>query len=129
MTLRALIVDDNAAFLATARCLLEREGMDIVGMVSTGTEALHASEEHNPDVILVDVDLGQENGFDLTERLHSASGGRRSVVLMSVYPEQDLEDLLGASPALGFVAKAKLSAQAIVEVLGSGAGDDRRRLW
>jgi CheY-like chemotaxis protein len=122
MPLRALIVDDNTTFLASARRLLEREGVVIVGDVSTGVEALRASEEHDPDVILVDVDLGQESGFDLAERLNSASGQRRPVILISAYPEQDLEDLLAGSSAIGFVSKAKLSAQAILDVLRCSEG-------
>jgi CheY-like chemotaxis protein len=124
MPLRALIVDDNAAFLASARRLMEHEGVVIVGTVSTGADALSASEEQNPDVILVDVDLGQESGCDLAERLNSVSGDRRPVILISAYPEQDLGDLLTASSAIGFVTKADLSAQAITEVLGRGEGDD-----
>lgn len=124
MALRALIVDDNATFLATARRLLEREGVEIVGVASTSAEALRASEEHDPDVILVDVDLGEETGFDLAERLGAATGRRRPVVMISAYAEQDLQDLLAASSAIGFVSKAKLSAEAIMEVFGRGTGVD-----
>jgi CheY-like chemotaxis protein len=115
------MVDDNAAFLSTARQLLERDGIAVVGAVSTGAEALGASQLLEfIDVVLVDIDLGQESGFDLAERLRSASGGRLPVLLMSVYPESDFEDLLAASPAIGFVAKAMLSAQAISDVLRLG---------
>jgi CheY-like chemotaxis protein len=123
MPLRALIVDDNATFLASANRLFEREGVVIVGMVSTGAEALRASEEQGPDVILVDVDLGQESGFDLAERLNSVSGERRPVIMISAFCEQDLEDLLTTSSAIGFVSKSQLSAQAIIDVLGRGEGD------
>jgi two-component system nitrate/nitrite response regulator NarL len=118
MTLRALIVDDNANFLAAARCVLEREGIAVVGVASTGAEALRGDEEHSPDVILLDVDLGPENGFEVAERLVCEATGRpRPVVLISAYPEQDLEDLLERSSAIGFVSKAQLSAKAIIEVL------------
>jgi CheY-like chemotaxis protein len=120
MTVRALIVDDNARFLATACRLLEREGIAVVGVASTSAEALRASEEHHPDVILVDIDLGQESGFDLAERLHAISGRRQPVVLISAYSEQDLEELVRGSSAIGFVSKSKLSAQAVIEVLGRG---------
>jgi two-component system, NarL family, nitrate/nitrite response regulator NarL len=119
MSLRALIVDDNAEFLATARRLLEREGISVVGVASTGAEALRESEEHNPDVILVDVDLGRESGFDLADRLSVASPSR-PVVLISAYHEQDLKDMLETSPAIGFISKSQLSAQAIIDVLDHG---------
>jgi CheY-like chemotaxis protein len=120
MTLRVLIVDDNATFLATARRLLESEGIAVVGMASTSAEALRANEEHHPDVILVDIDLGHESGFDLAERLDTVSGGRRPIVLISAYSEQDLAELVQGSPAIGFVSKSKLSAEAVLEVLGRG---------
>jgi CheY-like chemotaxis protein len=95
--------------------------MVIEGTVSTAAEAVRACGELEVvDVVLVDVDLGGESGFDLAERLHSASGGGRPVILISAYAEQDLEDLLTASPAIGFVSKATLSAQAIMGALGHG---------
>lgn len=120
MDLRVLIVDDDEEFLSTARRVLERGGLTVVGVASTGSEALLRCEEHNPDVILVDVNLGQESGFDLVERVRSATENPPPVVLISLYAEEDLQDLLEASPALGFVSKAQLSAEVIIEVLGHG---------
>jgi two-component system nitrate/nitrite response regulator NarL len=125
MPLRALIVDDNLEFLAIARCLLVREGIVVVGVASSSAEALRQCQELDPDVILVDVDLGEESGFDLAERLAAATGGdRRSVILISTYPEQDLEDLLETSSAIGFVSKPELSAEAIIGLLGGADGAD-----
>jgi CheY-like chemotaxis protein len=116
MTVRALIVDDNRDFLETARQLLEREGIEVVAVASSGAEALRRDQEHNPDVILVDVDLGEENGLDLAERFDTGTPGRR-VVLISAYPEQDLKDLIETSSAIGFVSKSQLSAKTIIDVL------------
>jgi CheY-like chemotaxis protein len=123
MTLRALIVDDNGDFLVTARRLLESEGIEVVAVASSGAEALRRDREHNPDVILVDVNLGQENGFDVAERFGAETDRRRPVVLISAYPEQDFTDLLETSPAIGFVSKPHLSAQAITEVLRRHDGE------
>jgi CheY-like chemotaxis protein len=124
MSLRALIVDDNLEFLATARRLLERQGIAVVGVASSSAEALRQIEEYNPDVILVDVELGQESGFDLAERLGATTGGPPPVVMISVHPAEDLEDLIQASSVIGFVSKSQLSAEAILEVLDHG---DRHR--
>jgi CheY-like chemotaxis protein len=117
MTHRALIVDDNVDFLATARRLLEREGIKVVGVATTSAEALRRTEEHDPDVVLIDVDLGQESGFDLAERLSPGPERGRRIVLVSAYPEQDLAELVEASPAIGFLSKSRLSAEAIVKLL------------
>jgi CheY-like chemotaxis protein len=127
MTLQALIVDDNVEFVTTARRLLEREGIGVVGVATTGAEALRQAKEHNPDVILLDVDLGDESGFDVAERLSLASPGRCPVVLISAYPEEDLVDLVDNSAAIGFVSKPRLSAKAITELLDDGEQDDGAR--
>jgi DNA-binding NarL/FixJ family response regulator len=65
VSLRTLIVDDNASFLAAARDLLEREGIAVVGVASTSDEAVRRAAEMRPDVTLVDVYLGEESGLDL----------------------------------------------------------------
>jgi DNA-binding NarL/FixJ family response regulator len=119
MPLRLLIVDDNAAFLEAARRLLEREGMSVVGVASTSLDALRRVDELRPDVTLVDVDLGEESGFDLAYRLAEGTDGERPsrVILISAYAEQDLADLVDACPAVGFLPKSRLSGSAIVEVL------------
>jgi DNA-binding NarL/FixJ family response regulator len=120
--LRTVIVDDSADFLQAARSLLEREGITVVASASTGAEALRRAEEHDPDVVLVDIGLGRESGFDVAERLSRATGRRMRVVLISAHPEEDFRDLIDASPAIGFVPKSRLSAQAIIELLD---GSDR----
>jgi CheY-like chemotaxis protein len=115
--MRVVIVDDNVEFIETARRVLERDGLTVVGAASTGAEALRCAQEQDPDVILVDVNLGEENGFDVASRLSAATGRRRSVILISAYCPLDLEELLDVSPAIGFVSKARLSATAIAELL------------
>jgi DNA-binding NarL/FixJ family response regulator len=123
MAQRILIVDDNAHFLQAARTLLEREGMRVVGVASTSADAIRHARELRPDVTLVDIDLGDENGFDLARRLAeagSATAGR--VVLISAYPEADLRDLIDASPAIAFLPKSELSSDAIRQLLGDGDG-------
>jgi DNA-binding NarL/FixJ family response regulator len=120
VALRVVIVDDSSHFLTAARNVLRQEGADVVGTASTIQEALQLAEELRPDVILVDVDLGEESGFDLAERLSAADAA--SVVLISAYPESELADLIAASPALGFVAKSELSARAVSDLLGGAGG-------
>jgi CheY-like chemotaxis protein len=120
MPLRLLIVDDNSQFLEAARVLLEREGMTVVAVASTSHEAMERAHAVRPDVALVDVDLGEESGFDLARRLTNGAGAVQSpVVLISTYAEQDLRDLIEASPAVGFLSKSDLSGRAIHELLGT----------
>jgi DNA-binding NarL/FixJ family response regulator len=123
VALRCLIVDDSPHFLEAARTLLERQGVEVVGLVSTGDEAERHAEELAPDVTLVDVDLGGESGFDVANRLANGQERPRSeVILTSAYDERDFADLIEASPALGFVSKAELSRQAIDDLLSALPG-------
>jgi DNA-binding NarL/FixJ family response regulator len=120
MALRSLIVDDNTHFLTAARDLLEREGVEVVGVASSGAEALQLAGMLRPDVALVDIDLGDESGLDLARRLVGVDEERSRVVLISAYSENDFADLIAASPAVGFLSKAELSAAKIEEVLQMG---------
>jgi CheY-like chemotaxis protein len=123
MELRCLIVDDNAEFLALARDLLEAQGLAVVGVASTSEEALRRADELRPDVTLVDIELGGEDGFDLASRLAEATDGRRAqVILISTYSEQDFADLIATSPAVGFLSKSSLSASGIEQVLNGPPG-------
>ena len=66
---RCLIVDDSLQFLTAARGWLEREGIAVVGVASTVDQALQLAQELHPDVVLVDIDLGGESGFELASQL------------------------------------------------------------
>ena len=120
MPLRCLIVDDNSLFLEGSADLLRREGLDVVGVASNSAQAIQLVSELRPDVTLVDIDLGDEDGFELAQRLHAISDDSK-VILVSTHSEDDLAQLIAASPALGFVPKTRLSAQAIRDLLGRAA--------
>jgi DNA-binding NarL/FixJ family response regulator len=118
VSLRCLIVDDNASFLAASRAVLQGQGVCVVGVARTVAEGLQRADELTPDLILVDIDLGEESGFDLARQL--AGRVRVSpvdVILISTHPEDDFAELIGESPALGFVPKSDLSRSAIEIVL------------
>ena len=126
MTLRCLIVDDSPRFLDAARGLLEYQGVTVVGVASSSAEALRRAEELRPDVTLVDVDLGGESGLELARRLDGAAGvARAAVILISTHAEQDYAELIATSPAIGFLSKAGISADAIEELLNSQENNKR----
>jgi DNA-binding NarL/FixJ family response regulator len=117
MPLHCLLVDDNAAFLESARLLLEREGLTVAGLASNIAGALRQARALRPDVILVDIGLGSESGFALARLLADADGGA-SVILISAGAEADYAELIAESPAAGFLAKSELSAGGIGRILG-----------
>jgi two-component system, NarL family, nitrate/nitrite response regulator NarL len=118
MHVRCLIVDDNPGFLQAACRILEQGGISVVGVASTGSEALRRTRELKPDVALMDIDLGRESGFDVARQLVlEADGVAPTVIFISTHAEQDFTDLIADSPAAAFVSKADLSAAAIQDVL------------
>ena len=121
VALRCLIVDDNGGFRDAARSLLEREEIEVVGVASNSAEARSRVAELHPEVVLVDIALGAESGFDLARAL--AREGGPKLILISTLPEVDFVDLIAASPAVGFIAKSELSARAVRDLV---ADDDAR---
>ena len=123
MSLRCLIVDDDAGFGAAARRLLDRQGLVVVGVAASCGEAMKRVQELAPDVALVDIGLGEESGFDLARDLNAEfESPPFRVILISTREESDFDSLIEASPAVGFLSKSQLSAQAIFDLLRNGHG-------
>jgi DNA-binding NarL/FixJ family response regulator len=101
-------------FLKVARRKLERQGIAVVGVAANGTEALRQARELRPDVALVDISLGAESGFYIGRQI---TPHVRSVILISSQAEDDYAELIADSPAVGFLSKAELSADAIRRLL------------
>jgi DNA-binding NarL/FixJ family response regulator len=116
--LRCLIVDDNASFLHAAATLLERQGITVAGLAANGSDALRRARELQPDVVLVDIVLGGESGFDVARALAREDGRGRTVILISTHAEADFAELIEGAPGAGFVPKSELSAEAIRRLAG-----------
>src|SRR5258707_12288099 len=102
MELQVLIVDDNEEFLDAARALLEREGLSVVGVASTSADALRRAEQLQPNVMLVDIMLGDDSGFDLARRLVADGGAAGPAAGLPSTPAQDdFADLIAECPAPG----------------------------
>jgi CheY-like chemotaxis protein len=119
--LSCLIVDDNAEYLEAARSLLEREGVTVVGVAATASDALERVGELRPQVALVDIDLGADSGFEVARGI--AKAAPTVVILISTHAEDDFAELIAESPAAGFISKSELSARAIQGLVGGQSGD------
>jgi DNA-binding NarL/FixJ family response regulator len=111
-----LIVDDHPSFRATARRLLEADGFDVVGEAADGQSALDAVRELRPEIVLLDVQLPDLDGFEVATRLTNGGGGP-AVVLTSSRDAADVEPYAAASGARGFVPKSELSGEALVALV------------
>lgn len=119
--MRCLLVDDNEAFVEIARRLLDPNGVPVTGTASNIADAVLRVSELRPDIVLVDVMLGDENGFDLARRLAESDTRGPAVIMISSGTEDDYLDLMADSPALGFMPKAELSADGIRRLLARPA--------
>lgn len=117
MPFRCLIVDDNTAFLEAAATLLERQGVSVVGMATAIADALRQAQDLHPDVVLVDISLGSESGFDLVQCLADVDTGAATLILISIDDGADFADLIEEAPVAGFVAKSELSSGAILQLM------------
>jgi len=118
MTQTILIVDDHAGFRASARSLLECAGFRVVGEAANGAEAVALAAALRPEVVLLDVQLPDLNGFEVAERLRGMQDPPQ-VILTSTRESGDFGPLVATTAARGFVGKAELSADAVSALLAA----------
>lgn len=114
--MRVLIVDDHASFRTTARRFLEGEGYEVVGEAEDAAAALAVTQSTHPELVLLDVQLPDLDGFELTERLVALDPAIR-VVLISSRDVEDYGRFVEASAARGFIPKAELSGETLAALL------------
>ena len=116
MRVTVLIVDDFAAFRHSARALLEDDGFDVVGEAADGQTALTEVERLRPAVVLLDVQLPDEDGFEVAARVASRPDPP-VVVLVSTRDASAYAARLAGTPARGLIAKAELSGERLAALL------------
>jgi DNA-binding NarL/FixJ family response regulator len=112
-----LIVDDHAEFRASARALLEAEGFDVVGDAADGAEAIRAVTLLKPHLVLLDIQLPDEDGIAVAERLGELPDPP-VIVFTSSREASAYGPRLTSSSARGFIPKSGLSGQALATLLG-----------
>jgi DNA-binding NarL/FixJ family response regulator len=112
-----LIVDDHDAFRESASALLEAEGFTVVGHAAGGGDAIAQAERLRPQVVLLDIQLPDLDGFAVAERLTALPDPPR-VVLISSRDARAYGPRLGAAPARGFITKRELSGEALAALVG-----------
>lgn len=112
METRVLIVDDHASFRSVARRILASDGFIVVGEATDGAEAIRASGELSPDLVVLDVQLPDIDGFVVAAAL-AAQADPPAVVLVSSRSRADYGSSIDGCGARGFIAKAELSGQAV----------------
>jgi DNA-binding NarL/FixJ family response regulator len=111
-----LIVDDHAGFRSSARALLEAEGFEVVGEAEDGASALAAMGRLRPNIVLLDIQLPDIDGFEVAARLARAADPP-AVVLVSTRDISSYRRRLAGSPVRGFIPKSDLSGSALTALV------------
>jgi DNA-binding NarL/FixJ family response regulator len=116
MAATVLIVDDHASFRAMARRLLEAEGYEVVGEAADGGSCLSAAALLRPDVVLLDIQLPDIDGFAVAGEL-AHGDSPPSVVFVSSRDESAYRRRLAGGGGRGFIAKGDLSGARLTALL------------
>jgi DNA-binding NarL/FixJ family response regulator len=104
-TIKVLVIDDHAMFRTGLRLAIEsRPGFRVVAEAATSAEALAAAARESPDIILLDLDLGQESGFELLPEL-IAGGHAGRVILLTGTRDPEAHRRAVRMGAVGLVLK------------------------
>jgi len=113
MGTRVLVVDDHAPFRRLARALLAAEGFDVIGESSDAAGAIEAARRLRPDLVLLDVRLPDEDGFEVAEKLMDGLVPAPVVVLCSTREASSYRSRIATTRAAGFIAKRDLTGAAL----------------
>jgi DNA-binding NarL/FixJ family response regulator len=114
---KILIVDDHPSFRATARAVLSADGFDVVGEAEDGGSGIEAAARLRPDLVLLDVQLPDMDGFAVAAALCKGNGDCPAIVLTSSHDASDFGPIVGRCGAAAFVPKAELTGAALRAVL------------
>jgi DNA-binding NarL/FixJ family response regulator len=115
MTVRVLIVDDQAPFRMAARMVVEAtDGFEVAGESETGEDAVEAAATLDPDLVLMDVNLPGINGLEATRRI--LDGSKRVVILLlSTYEEEEYAPRAAECGAAAYIPKSSFSPDRLAE--------------
>jgi len=123
---RVLIVDDQAPFRDAAKAVLARiDGFELIGEAASGEEAVSLAWTLDPDLVLMDINMGEMDGIEATRRI-TGDHPDTMVVLVSTYAVDDLPAGARTSGASAYVNKDELSPR-LVRGLWSSGGDEAWR--
>jgi DNA-binding NarL/FixJ family response regulator len=113
---RVLIVDDHATFRTAARALLETDGFEVVGEAADGRQAVSEAARLRPDVVLLDVQLPELDGFGVAREL-AVGAAPPQVVLVSSRSAGSYRRRLADAPVAGFLNKSELTSESLGALL------------
>jgi two-component system invasion response regulator UvrY len=121
---QVLVVDDQPAFRAAARAVVEHvPGFVFIGEAASGEEAIALAERLAPDLVLMDINMGDVDGIEATQQIIGMRPDTK-VVLLSTYESDQLPRRARTSGAVAYVNKDELSQRSLRRLWEAG-GDPR----
>lgn len=119
---RVLIVDDHAPTVAAIRALLEREypRIEVVGAASDGGTALRLIRATAPDIVVLDLNLGDEYGLDLMPEIGLYPG--IAVIILTASDDVLARTRALAAGAAAFISKLSPASELIAAILATQSG-------
>ena len=104
-TIKVLIVDDHAVVRAGLRMLIDQDpDMKVTGLAGNRSEALAAATSEPPNIIILDIVLGDDDGLSFLSELREVAGGARVLVLTGLRSLESQRKAMRAG-AMGIVLK------------------------
>ena len=113
---RVVVVDDHPSFRRCACAMLAAEGFEVVGEAADGAGAIALVPQAAPDLVLLDIQLPDMDGFEVASRL-LAGDPDLAIVLVSSRDRSQYGSLVETSGVRGFIAKGELSGPALERLL------------
>jgi DNA-binding NarL/FixJ family response regulator len=115
-----LLADDNSAMLCVARRVLNGE-FTVAAFVKDGTSVLKEVPALDPDVIVLDISMGEPNGFEVARRLR-ACGCKAKILFLTVYQSPDYVHAAIAAGASAYVIKSRLNSDLVPAIRAACSG-------
>ncbi len=117
---RVLLADDSPAILEHVTHLLERE-FEIVGAVLDGETALRAYEQTKPDILVLDISMGDLSGLDVARRVFQM-GHQARIVFLTVHEEAEFVCAAFGAGGSAYVVKSRLNSD-LLDALHASLAD------
>jgi DNA-binding NarL/FixJ family response regulator len=120
-TVRVMVVDDHPIWRDAAARTLSEAGYSVVGTAGSGAQALRVAAATRPDVVLLDLNLPDLPGAQVTQQLLTALPGLRVLILSASGERQDVLDAVTAG-ACGYLLKSAEPRELAAAVRSTAAG-------
>lgn len=106
--LRVVLADDNPAILETLKQMLAKD-FNILAALNAGSAVIHEVPALKPDVIILDISMGDLNGFEVTRQLH-ATHCLSKIIFLTVHEELEFIRAAFDAGASGYVFKSRMNS-------------------